>query len=87
MGEHVLFFFRERNLAENLDVDPWISRVARVCKNDRGGSRFQLQNKWATFLKARLLCNIPSENAHFNRIQDVFVAQCGDRVYGIFQSN
>ncbi|XP_060709951.1 semaphorin-7A-like [Hemiscyllium ocellatum] len=87
IGEHVLFFFRERNSAENLDVDPWISRVARVCKDDRGGSRFQLQNKWATFLKARLLCNVPSENVHFNRIQDVFVAQSGDRVYGIFQSN
>ncbi|XP_060709905.1 semaphorin-7A-like [Hemiscyllium ocellatum] len=87
MGDHIFMFFWERNLAESLDIDPWISRVARVCKNDRGGSRFQLQNKWTTFLKARLLCNVPSKNMHFNRIQDVFVAQSGDRVYGIFQSN
>ncbi|XP_048472971.1 semaphorin-7A-like [Rhincodon typus] len=86
-GDHVLMFFRERNLSENLDIDPWISRIACVCKDDRGGSRFHLQSKWATFLKARLLCNIPSENVHFNRIQDVFVTQSKDRIYGIFQSN
>ncbi|XP_020370854.2 semaphorin-7A-like [Rhincodon typus] len=86
-GDHVLMFFRERNLSENLDIDPWISRIACVCKDDRGGSRFHLQSKWATFLKARLLCNIPSENIHFNRIQDIFVTQSKDRIYGIFKSN
>ncbi|XP_059496178.1 semaphorin-7A-like [Stegostoma tigrinum] len=87
MGDRVLMFFRERNLVENLDIDPWISRIACVCKDDRGGSRFHLQSKWATFLKARLLCNIPSENVHFNKIQDVFTTQSKDRIYAIFKSN
>uniref|UniRef100_UPI00398F8CB8 semaphorin-7A-like n=1 Tax=Pristiophorus japonicus TaxID=55135 RepID=UPI00398F8CB8 len=91
MDDLVYMFFREKNLPANPDIDPWISRIARVCKDDRGGSRQHLQNKWATFLKARLLCNIPTDNVHFNRIEDAFIARSSDgsedRVYGIFNSN
>ncbi len=32
------------------------SRVARVCKNDVGGTR-SLNAKWTSFLKARLNCS------------------------------
>ncbi|XP_038640371.1 semaphorin-4D-like [Scyliorhinus canicula] len=90
MDDQVFMFFREKHLPEMLDIDPWISRIARVCKDDMGGSRQRLQSKWATFLKARLLCNIPADHVHFNRIQNVFVARSNnsdDRVYGIFNSN
>ncbi|XP_067871499.1 semaphorin-7A-like [Heterodontus francisci] len=91
LADQVYMFFREKNSAENADIDPWISRIGRLCKDDRGGSRQLLHNKWATFLKARLLCNIPFDNVHFNRIKDVFIArsfnESEDRVYGIFNSN
>ncbi|XP_078056309.1 semaphorin-7A-like isoform X2 [Mustelus asterias] len=90
MDEHIFIFFREKNLPGNLDIDPWMSRIGRVCKDDTGGSRQRLRTKWATFLKARLLCNIPANHVHFNRIQDVFVVRSNnseDRVYGIFKSN
>ncbi|XP_067829499.1 semaphorin-7A-like [Heptranchias perlo] len=91
MDDLVYIFFREKNLPENPDIDPWISRIARVCKDDRGGSRSFLLHKWTTFLKARLLCNVPSDNVHFNRIEDVFIdrstTESEVRVYGIFSSN
>ncbi|XP_059802127.1 semaphorin-7A-like [Hypanus sabinus] len=91
MGDMIYMFFKERIAKENPDIDPWISRIGRVCKNDRGGSRQRLLSKWATFLKARLLCSNPAENVHFNRIEDVFVYKSPrdneERVYGIFSSN
>ncbi|XP_041034312.1 semaphorin-4D-like [Carcharodon carcharias] len=90
MNDQIFMFFREKNMQKNLDIDPWMSRVAQVCKDDKGGSRQRLQHKWATFLKARLLCNVPTDHVHFNRIQDVYVAKLKnskDRVYGIFKSN
>ncbi|XP_072881099.1 semaphorin-7A-like isoform X1 [Hemitrygon akajei] len=91
LGNLVYVFFRERIAQENPDVDPWISRIGRVCKNDRGGSRQRLLSKWATFLKARLLCSNPAENVHFNRIEDAFIYESPydgeQRVYGVFSSN
>ncbi|XP_051898328.1 semaphorin-4D-like [Pristis pectinata] len=87
----IYMFFRERNAQENPDIDPWISRIGRVCKNDQGGSRQRLLTKWTTFLKARLLCNNPVDNVHFNRIEDAFIYKFPHdseaRVYGVFSSN
>ena len=36
------------------------SRVARVCRNDQGGTH-RFQNRWTSFLKARLNCSVPGE--------------------------
>ena len=45
------------------------SRVARVCKNDRGGLH-KFAHKWTTFLKARLNCSVPGDFPFsFNEIQ------------------
>lgn len=38
------------------------SRVARVCKNDNGGSPRVLERYWTSFLKARLNCSIPGDS-------------------------
>ena len=47
------------------------SRVARVCKNDGGGSR-SLNAKWTSFIKARLNCSVPGNYPfYFDEIQDV----------------
>ncbi|XP_032870717.1 semaphorin-7A-like [Amblyraja radiata] len=90
VGNLIYMFFRERNSQNDPDVDPWISRIARVCKDDHGGSPRRLQMKWSTFLKARLLCN-ESNNVHFNRIEDTFIYKSPvdneTRVYGVFSSN
>lgn len=45
------------------------SRVARVCKNDRGGPQ-QLKNRWTSYLKSRLNCSVPGEFPfYFNEIR------------------
>ncbi|KAG7248775.1 hypothetical protein CRUP_037447, partial [Coryphaenoides rupestris] len=41
-----------------------VSRVARVCKKDLGGSQRVLEKQWTSFLKARLNCSVPGD-AHF----------------------
>jgi len=35
--------------------------VARVCKNDSGGSTRVLDRHWTSFLKARLNCSVPGD--------------------------
>ena len=47
-------------------------RVARVCKNDRGGSQRVLEKQWTSFLKSRLNCSIPGDSHfYFNILQAV----------------
>ncbi|XP_014667834.1 PREDICTED: semaphorin-2A-like [Priapulus caudatus] len=72
IDEHVYFFFREVAL-EHMNCGKTVfSRVARVCKNDKGG-RNVLRENWTTYLKARLNCSIPGEFPFsFDEIRDVF---------------
>lgn len=49
-----------------------MSRVARVCKNDVGGSPRVLEKQWTSFLKARLNCSVPGDSHfYFNVLQAV----------------
>ena len=64
------------------------SRVARVCKSDRGGPH-KFQHRWTTFLKTRLNCSIPGEIPfYFNEIQGttdfIDVGQTDKIIYGVF---
>ncbi|XP_046890503.1 semaphorin-7A [Hypomesus transpacificus] len=90
-NEKIYVFFREKNSDNSPEADPWISRVARVCKIDEGGSKRFFQNMWTSFLKARLVCGIPKESLYFNRLQDIFVLHSEDwkasKVYGLFTSS
>ena len=36
------------------------SRVARICKSDRGGPN-KYKRSWSTYLKSRLNCSLPGE--------------------------
>ncbi|XP_077372937.1 semaphorin-7A isoform X2 [Festucalex cinctus] len=89
--EKIYIFFREKNSDHNPEADPWISRVARVCKTDEGGSKRFFQNTWTSFLKARLVCGFPDESLYFNRLQDVYVQHAENwrdtRVYALFTSS
>ncbi|KAI1726914.1 sema domain-containing protein [Ditylenchus destructor] len=62
--EYVYIFFREE-ATEVLDATSTYSRVARVCKNDRGGPRNYYETEWTSFVKARLNCSIPEKNKPF----------------------
>ncbi|KAM9854778.1 semaphorin-7A [Aulostomus maculatus] len=90
-NEKIYIFFREKNSDHNPEADPWISRVARVCKIDEGGSKRFFQNIWTSFLKARLICGFPEESLYFNRLQDIYVVHAEDwhdtRVYALFSSS
>lgn len=46
--------------------------MARVCKNDVGGSPRVLEKQWTSFLKARLNCSVPGDSHfYFNVMQAV----------------
>jgi len=58
--DHVYFFFRE-TAVEYVNCGKRVySRVARVCKNDKGGPH-KFRNHWTSFVKARLNCSIPGD--------------------------
>lgn len=90
-NEKIYIFFREKNSDPSPEADPWISRVARVCKVDEGGSKRFFQNIWTSFLKARLVCGFPDESLYFNRLQDIYVMHAehwpDTRVYALFTSS
>uniref|UniRef100_UPI00358E7761 semaphorin-6B-like isoform X2 n=1 Tax=Myxine glutinosa TaxID=7769 RepID=UPI00358E7761 len=71
-GEHVYFFFREIAVEFTALGKVVVSRVARVCKNDAGGSQRVLERHWTSFVKARLNCSVPGESHfYFNELQAV----------------
>ncbi|KAJ8002435.1 hypothetical protein DPEC_G00158870 [Dallia pectoralis] len=90
-NEKIYMFFREKNSDSSPEADPWISRIAQVCKVDVGGPKTFFQNIWTSFLKARLVCGIPNESLYFNRLQDIFVLHAEkwreSRVYAVFSSS
>ncbi|KAJ8389998.1 hypothetical protein AAFF_G00111590 [Aldrovandia affinis] len=88
--DKMYFFFREGSQDGSSNDRSVLSRVARVCRNDMGGSR-SLTHKWTTFLKARLVCSIPGVDGvdtHFHELQDIFLLPTRDErnpiVYGVF---
>uniref|UniRef100_A0A4W4GDX3 Sema domain-containing protein n=1 Tax=Electrophorus electricus TaxID=8005 RepID=A0A4W4GDX3_ELEEL len=70
--DKIYFFFSEAGKEFDFFDNTIVSRIARVCKGDKGGERV-LQKKWTTFLKAQLLCSLPDDGFPFNIIQDMFV--------------
>ncbi|KAH8319899.1 hypothetical protein KR074_008957, partial [Drosophila pseudoananassae] len=88
IGEFVYFFFRE-HAVEYINCGKAVySRVARVCKNDRGG-KYMISQNWATYLKARMNCSISSEFPfYFNEIQSVYKMPTDDtKFYATFTTN
>ncbi|XP_061881517.1 semaphorin-6A isoform X8 [Entelurus aequoreus] len=71
-GDFIYFFFREIAMEYNTMGKVVFPRVARVCKNDRGGSPRVLEKQWTSFLKSRLNCSIPGDSHfYFNILQAV----------------
>ncbi|KAM4644533.1 semaphorin-6C [Amazona ochrocephala] len=62
-GPFVYFFFREVSVELSAMGKVLVARVARVCRNDGGGSPRVLERRWTSFLKARLLCAVPGDSA------------------------
>lgn len=68
--DFVFFFFRE-TAVEYMNCGKRVySRVARVCKGDRGGGQARFRIFWTSFLKSRLNCSVPGEYPfYFDEIQ------------------
>lgn len=67
-----------------------VSRVARVCKADLGGSQRVLEKQWTTFLKARLNCSVPGDSHfYFNLLHatsGIIRMQGRDVILGLFST-
>ncbi|XP_043569842.1 semaphorin-4D-like isoform X1 [Chiloscyllium plagiosum] len=87
--DKIYFFFTEVSVEYEFNSKLLVPRIARVCKGDNGGSRI-LQKRWTSFLKAKLICNLPESNFVFNVIQDVFILKTPNWketvFYGVFTS-
>ncbi|KAH8277919.1 hypothetical protein KR018_010341, partial [Drosophila ironensis] len=87
---YVLFFFRELSMEFMNFGKAVYSRVARVCKNDRGGP-YNHGKSWTSFLKARLNCSVPGEFPfYFDEIQAISpVVHSGSKslVYAVFTTS
>ncbi|XP_077200471.1 semaphorin-6A isoform X4 [Paroedura picta] len=69
---YIYFFFREISVEYHSMGKVILPRVARVCKNDMGGSQRVLEKQWTSFLKARLNCSVPGDSHfYFNILQAV----------------
>ncbi|XP_035287477.1 sema domain, transmembrane domain (TM), and cytoplasmic domain, (semaphorin) 6E isoform X4 [Anguilla anguilla] len=87
-GNYVYFFFSEIAVEYTTLGKVVFSRVARVCKNDNGGSPRVLERYWTSFLKARLNCSVPGDSFfYFDVLQSLTnVMQINQRptVLGVF---
>nr|XP_033780898.1 semaphorin-6C isoform X2 [Geotrypetes seraphini] len=87
-GHYVYFFLREISMEYTTLGRVIFSRVARVCKNDMGGSPRVLEKYWTSFLKARLNCSMPGDSFfYFDVLQAVTnIVQVNNRpaVIGVF---
>ncbi|XP_048194719.1 semaphorin-4D-like [Perognathus longimembris pacificus] len=70
--DKVYFFFTEVSVEYYFLFNLQVPRIARVCVDDQGGQKI-LQNKWTSFLKAKLLCSQPDLGLIFNIVKDAFV--------------
>ncbi|XP_057204735.1 sema domain, transmembrane domain (TM), and cytoplasmic domain, (semaphorin) 6D, like isoform X5 [Triplophysa rosa] len=87
-GDYVYFFFREIAAEHNNLGKAVYSRVARICKNDMGGSQRVLEKHWTSFVKARLNCSVPGESFFYfdvlQAITDIIDINGVSSVVGVF---
>ncbi|KAK4297403.1 hypothetical protein Pmani_030179 [Petrolisthes manimaculis] len=91
LGDFVYFFFREIAVEYLNCGKTMYSRVARVCRHDKGGPQ-KFRNKWTSYLKSRLNCSVSGDFPfYFNEIQAATKAVEGRYgghgtmlVYGVF---
>ncbi|XP_064475040.1 fanconi-associated nuclease 1-like isoform X2 [Ornithodoros turicata] len=87
IGEHVYIFFQETPLeigTKSSNLRKSYSRIARLCKNDRGGGQ---ANSWTSFLKVRLTCVLAEAHVkYFDFLEAIYNIPGEDIIYGIFSN-
>ncbi|XP_035777828.1 semaphorin-1A-like [Anopheles albimanus] len=93
-GDFVYFFFRE-TAVEFINCGKAIfSRVARVCKWDKGGPS-RLKNRWTSYLKSRLNCSMPGDFPFYfdeiqstsNMVEGRYGHANSKLIYGVFSTS
>lgn len=92
IDRYIYVFFRELAVESTAFCDKtYYSRVARVCKNDEGGSGLNMQYRFTSFIKTRLVCAHRATSAniavHFNDIRDVHYNASLKLFYALFVAN
>ncbi|XP_053318096.1 semaphorin-6D isoform X2 [Spea bombifrons] len=89
-GSYIYFFFREIAVEHNNLGKAVHSRVARICKNDLGGSQRVLEKHWTSFVKARLNCSVPGDSFFYfdvlQSITDIIEINGIPTVVGVFST-
>lgn len=86
IDQYIYFFYREIAAEASSCGRFRYSRVARVCKNDIGGSVDP--NKFITFVKARLVCSVSGGGnipVYYNELYDVQYNATENVFYGLFR--
>uniref|UniRef100_A0A3P9JQL6 Sema domain, transmembrane domain (TM), and cytoplasmic domain, (semaphorin) 6D, like n=1 Tax=Oryzias latipes TaxID=8090 RepID=A0A3P9JQL6_ORYLA len=87
-GNYVYFFYREIAVEHSNLGKVVYSRVARICKNDVGGSQRVLEKHWTSFVKARFNCSVPGESFFYfdvlQSITDIITINGVPSVVGVF---
>ncbi|XP_052793466.1 semaphorin-1A-like isoform X2 [Mya arenaria] len=81
INDKVYFFLRE-DAVENINCGKaTFSRVARICKKDKGGIFDYEQGIWTSFFKARLRCSVPGDIPfHFDELQSTSGLSLGSHI-------
>ena len=80
----VYFLFRESAVEATNCGKAVYSRIARICKNDKGG-KILLKDNWTTFLKARLNCSVAGDYPfYYDHIQSAYYLETAATVYASF---
>jgi hypothetical protein len=92
IGPYVYYFFRELALESTAFCGKtYYSRVARVCKTDEGGTGLNMEYRFTSFLKARLICSVVSPSSsvpyHFNEVYDVQYNSSSSVFHILFMAN
>ncbi|KAK3753014.1 hypothetical protein RRG08_020179 [Elysia crispata] len=86
IGNYIYFFFRE-TAVEYINCGKRVfSRVARVCKSDKGGP-YYLKDMWSSFQKARLNCSLPGQFPfYFDELQSTYYSEDENLIYAVFST-
>lgn len=79
--QYVYLWFREQAVEFENCGKAIYSRVARLCKKDRGGPK-PTSNEWTSFVKARLNCSLPGDYPfYFDQIEAISDVVSGQYMY------
>jgi semaphorin 6 len=91
---YILFFFREQAIETQSCGKSQYSRVARVCKNDKGGSH-PYNDRFSSYLKTRLNCSMPGDVPFYfdellatsNVIEGIYGNERDSLIYTVMTTN